>query len=99
MATIYWYSSLINGVPPSTTYLTSNDEYLHVWNYGPDPLFANYTTESSPSAPTSGIPVPAGQWVLLPADIYDSGERLAFGYVAGGQPGEPNWLGMHIWVT
>lgn len=98
MGTIYSYTVLSNGVPAGSSYLTSNDGYLHVWNYGPDDLFANYTIASSPTAPTFGIPVPAGQWVVLPADTYGGEERLAFGYVVGGQPSEPNWLGMHVWV-
>jgi hypothetical protein len=100
MGTISHYGTLTNGVPPSTTYLTSNDGYLHVWNYGPEALFANYTSAASPSAPTDGIPVPAGKWVILPADTSGAGQRLAFGVTVDSYPGGgTGWQGMHIWVT
>lgn len=102
MGSISRYTTLTDGVPPDTSYLTSNDGYLHVYNCGPQMLVANYTTADSPSAPSDGIPMPPGEWTLLPADQEDGAERIAFAPVPltdGFSSGSGTWAGMLIWTT
>jgi hypothetical protein len=104
MGNISHYTSLTNGVPSGTSYLTSNDNYLHVYNIGPQALIANYTDASSPAAPSAGtgggIPVPVGRWTLLPADLSGGSLRIAFAPVSLSDGfGGPDWDGMWIWTV
>lgn len=100
MGTIAQYSTLTNGVPTGSSYLTSGDSYLHVYNQGPQILIANYTEASSPSAPANGVPIPVGKWTLLPADQESASLRLAFAPVSLSDGFVPaDWDGMWIWTV
>jgi hypothetical protein len=103
MATIYFFEEFTNGIPTGApSYLTSADGYLHIFNYGPQILYANYTSTTSPVAPAEntggGIPIKPSEWTLVPADTSGGSERIAFA-VAADQQRSLSWSGMHIWTV
>lgn len=97
MATISNYNFL--GLDPiGTTYLTSGDGYLHVYNWGPVDLIAAYISILDPVAPSTGAPVKAGEWTLLPADTEGAETRLAF-VQAGEEPPGGGSIQLTVWTV